>query len=601
MDRVVQSRDRLQVALFGALRIEDGSRVLGPKDLGGARPKQVFEILVLARGHRVSTERLAEDLWGPEPPANAAGSIQTFVSVLRRSLAADRTAARRLIVTEPGAYRIAMELVDLDLDEFDARLEQAAHEPPWVKRRALEEALRLATGQVLEDEPYATWAEDVRREYRVRVIDAHLDAAATALTERELAGAIVHADAAAALDTFNERALRTVMLALYARGAQHEALARYRGFREALDNELGLTPSADMRTLEDAILRQVDVRSLLPQPCASAQRDVQNGQVPLLGRVAELDRLRSAVRRGVDSSFVLVQLEGESGMGKTRLLHHLADQLSGMRLGCATCSFLEQHLQYVPLAAALRHAGIPEMTATPTALGQIVPELAGAADGADEVKALEALVRVFADHGPLVLLLDDLQFADPATIAALSYLQRRGSGVRGAVVVGVRTEYTPDHHAIRALRPDALIKLCPLTPNDVEPLSIPNVYETSGGNPRFIADALANPGGTSRGLAETVLAQCRREGPRAFRILLAASLLNPPFEPHDVESMLGLGLSGIAESLDVLCDRRILETDGVGFRFRYEFVREVLLDSLSPARVRLLQQRLAPVRLSEFR
>jgi hypothetical protein len=432
------------------------------------------------------------------------------------------------------------------------------------------------------------------------VIDAHLDAAASALTERELADAIVHADAAAALDTFNERALRTVMLALYAQGAQHEALARYRGFREALGDELGLTPSAAMRTLEDAILRQEDARSLLPQPCASAQRDVQNGEVPLLGRVRELDRLRSAVRRGVDSSFVLVQLEGESGMGKTRLLHHLADQLGGLRIGCATCSFLEQHLQYVPLAAALRHAGIPEITTTPTPLSLIVPEL-GTVDGADEVKALEALVQVFADHGPLLLLLDDLQFADPATVAALSYLRRRGARIRGAVVVGVRTEYAPDHHALRALRPDALIRLGPLTADEVEPLAVPHVYESSGGNPRFIADALSNPGGASRGLAETVLAQCRREGPRSYRILLAASLLNPPFEPHDVEAMLGLGLSGIAESLELLCDRRILETDGVGFRFRYEFVREVLLDSLSPARVRLLQQRLEPVRLSEFR
>jgi DNA-binding SARP family transcriptional activator len=590
----------MRVALFGGLRVEDGARMIGPKDLGGTRPKQLFEILLLARGHRVSSERLAEALWGPTPPDNVAGSIQTFVSVLRRSLVADRARARRLIVTEPGSYRVATELIDLDLDEFDTRLGRAAHEPPWMRRRAVEEALRLANGDVLEDEPYAAWAQDVRRDYRTRVVEAHLDAAAMALTERDLADAVAHADAASARDRFNERALRTAMLALYAQGGQHESLARYRVFRETLDNELGLTPSADLRALESAILRQESAEALLPRACTGSRGDLPRGEVPLLGRSDELQRLESAVRRGVDTGFALVQLEGESGMGKTRLLHHLADHLGGLPVGWATCSLLEQHLQYVPLAAALRQAGLPAAGAGSPALGQILPELARDNHRSDEVETLEALVRVFAEEGPLVLLIDDLQLADPATIGALSYLHRRRSGLRGAVVVGVRTEHAPDHHALRALRPDVVIKLCPLRADDLESLGIPDVYESTGGNPRFIADALSNSEGPSRGLTETVLAQCRGEGPRGYRVLIAASLLDPPFEPHDVESMLGSGITGIAEALELLCDRRLLQTDGVGFRFRYEVVREVLLDTLSPARVRLLQQRLQPVRLSDF-
>jgi hypothetical protein len=50
----------LRMRLFGPLTIEDGVRVLGPRDLGGARPKQVLEILLAARGHRVPTDRLAD-------------------------------------------------------------------------------------------------------------------------------------------------------------------------------------------------------------------------------------------------------------------------------------------------------------------------------------------------------------------------------------------------------------------------------------------------------------------------------------------------------------------------------------------------------------
>src|SRR5580765_4352102 len=80
------SSGRLAIRLFGALTIEDGRRRLGPSDLGGVRPKQVLEILLAARGHRVPTERIAELLWGAERPKDVGGSIQTFVSVLRRHL-----------------------------------------------------------------------------------------------------------------------------------------------------------------------------------------------------------------------------------------------------------------------------------------------------------------------------------------------------------------------------------------------------------------------------------------------------------------------------------------------------------------------------------
>jgi hypothetical protein len=133
-----------------------------------------------------------------------------------------------------------------------------------------------------------------------------------------------------------------------------------------------------------------------------------------------------------------------------------------------------------------------------------------------------------------------------------------------------------------------------LTPRDLEPLGVAGLFESTEGNPRFVADALANrdADGPSRSLADVVIDQCMREGPRAYRLLVAASLLDPPFEPLQLEAMLGLEVTGIAERLETLCERRILSADGIGFRFRHELVREVLLDRLSPARVRLLQQRI---------
>src|SRR6266436_6416759 len=102
-DHPSRREGRLVIRLFGALEVEDGPRTLGARDLGGARPKQVLEILLAARGHRVSTDRLADLLWGDARPDDWAGSIQTFISVLRRRLAPERERARALVITEPEA------------------------------------------------------------------------------------------------------------------------------------------------------------------------------------------------------------------------------------------------------------------------------------------------------------------------------------------------------------------------------------------------------------------------------------------------------------------------------------------------------------------
>ena len=107
-------------------------------------------------------------------------------------------------------------------------------------------------GDVLEDEPYATWALDVRGSYQGRVLGARLDAADAALAEHDFGAALAHAEAAVALDRFSERAQRSEMIALYALGRTHEALGRYRSFRMRLDEELGLEPTGETRALESA-------------------------------------------------------------------------------------------------------------------------------------------------------------------------------------------------------------------------------------------------------------------------------------------------------------------------------------------------------------
>jgi DNA-binding SARP family transcriptional activator len=582
------------IRLFGTVAVEDGPRMLGARDLGGARPKQVLEILLAARGHRVTTDRLADLLWGDQQPQDPAGSLQTFVSVLRRRLAPDREWARELVITETEAYRFATDRVALDLDCFDDLVARSAHEPTHAARRSLEQALTLVRGDVLEDEPDALWAQELRGSYRGRVLGAHLEAADAALAELDYGPALVHAEAAAALDGYSERAQRTGMLALYALGRQHDALATYRAFRARLDRELGLEPTSETRTLEAAILRQQEIQSLLPRAIRPAQRDARPPSIRLLGRARELATLDRTAQRALGGSFSLVLVEGEAGLGKTRLLEEFVTSLVGARIGRASCSELEQHLPYVPLAAALRSAlsDVELDDGRLPALAQIFPELSlREPQQYAEVDALEALVALVVEHAPLVLVIDDLEAADATTLAAIGYLQRRCTGVPAMVLCAHRAGATVANQPLRLLRPDALVRLEPLSSSDLEPLGIPDLHESTGGNPRFVAETVSNGSraAPSPTLADALLGQCRAAGTHAYRVLLAASVLEQPFDPETLAAFLHVDATELAEELERLCEHRILRVDGFRFRFRYDLVRQVLFASISPARLRLLR------------
>jgi len=111
----------LQVRMFGSIEVvdPDGGRVLGPRDLGGKKPRQLLEILLLERGRRVSKQRLADLLWADNPPQNYSATVESYISVLRRTLSPGGAPRDSLILTDHGGYRFANERARVDLDLFD--------------------------------------------------------------------------------------------------------------------------------------------------------------------------------------------------------------------------------------------------------------------------------------------------------------------------------------------------------------------------------------------------------------------------------------------------------------------------------------------------
>jgi PAS domain S-box-containing protein len=260
-DRVDQ---RLSVRAFGPLQITCDQFMRGPGDLGGARPRQIFEILLSSRGHAVRKDRLVELVWGQDQPQNATATLESHVSVLRRHLSLCGRRGRDVVITVAGGYAVEREAIELDLDTFDRLLADAAKGPTAETLSLLEEALSIARGPVFADEQDATWAERMRLRYDDIVERARLDAAESALAGRSFATAMDHATTAARSDPSNERACRIVMMAAYAGGDQERAVGAYVATRAALSHRLGVEPLPETQALYLAILRHEPLTSLLP-------------------------------------------------------------------------------------------------------------------------------------------------------------------------------------------------------------------------------------------------------------------------------------------------------------------------------------------------
>jgi len=433
----------ISIRLFGPFSFEDGEQVLGPRDFGGVKPKQLLELLLCGHGAPVSKDRLADGLWGERLPRNVEATLETYVSVLRRSLGAR---GRELVVTEPRAYRFALDQVELDVDEFDALIDRAATANTRDARACLEDALALAArGEVLADEPYADWVAPLRRHYNGKVLSTLVAAAESALSLADADAALVHADSALARDRFHEPSHRARILALYTLGRQHDALDAYVTCRRLLDDELGLEPMPETRALQKAILAQTDPARLIASPVTPPPTPTQ--PAILVGRVRELEQLECVARTALEHDGALVLVEGERSIGKTTLLDALASRLDDVRLGRARCTVAESNLSYVPLLSALRDAiGDDER------LTQIVVD-----EDAPRLGTLEAFASLLREHAPLALVLDEVDSADDETVAALAYLHRRTADLP-VVIVAACTGRIDDLQPTLRLGLDALTR-----------------------------------------------------------------------------------------------------------------------------------------------
>ncbi len=453
---------KLDVKFFGAIAVSRDTAVLGGRDFGGTKAKQLFQLLVLARGEPVPKDRLADQIWGESLPMNVNGTLETYVSVLRRRLTPADGDGRALITTAHEAYALPTDGYDLDLARFDELVRLADVAEPSARRRYLEDALELASGEVLADEPYSDWAIDERWRYGGRVIDTAIAASSAAMDDRDARSALEHAELAIGRDPLDERGYRAGLLALHALGRDRDAIALFDRYCAAAADEDGeASVSQELRDLRATIGRREAI-NLRPRGDGQLQvaRAAAADPAPrrMLGRAAELDILGRALAATSDGGSELVLVEGERGIGKTTLLEAASREVGeNVRVGWARCSELVSGIPYAALALALREVlGTSEVDVRSyPALAGVFPEMRvrSTRSAPRAVDTLEALVTLVMALAPLVLFLDDLQWADSDTLVALGYLGNRGP-LRGVTIAGALRPEEVDERA-RGLAPAA--------------------------------------------------------------------------------------------------------------------------------------------------
>src|SRR5689334_6526457 len=564
-----------------------------------------------ARAHLVGL------LWGGSVDDKARRSLNEAVRRLRTALGEDR------LLTRGEALQLNTAALELDVREFEALCADG-------QLRALE----LMRGELLEgfhvdDAPaFDAWLEAERA--RLREVGRRL---IVARAEEQLAvNRYVEARAldrrALTLDPYSDVALSLAMRSAALEGDPASAVALYRDFEERLARDLGGRPTPQLQALATRIGEN---RWQRPRGRHTDR------EPPLMGRRDAHARLFAELERVPREGAVCLAIAGEPGSGRTRLLDVCAERLALAGTTVASARILESDhdapwstlravmrggLLEAPGIAATDHTGL-------RVLAGLVPELSARVepleprDVAQVSDALASLLAAVAAEQPAALLIDDAQWADGPTLAALRAACARAPRAPLALVLTLEpgAEPPPELHALtaslgRELR-GSVVHLEPLAADDILALTeamapwctvkeererlTRRVMQESGGNPllavtllRDLGDAAPQhhgtlgwprPGSTydstfpvriSAVVRSAITARVARLDEDCLAVLRAASVAGEVLDPPLITEVLGLPAERIDGALDRLERERFVVFRGDRYAFNGQLLPAVI-------------------------
>lgn len=308
----------------------------------------------------------------------------------------------------------------------------------------------------------------------------------------------------------------------------------------------------------------------------------------LLERDHDLERLAAALDQAIAGEGRLALIGGEAGIGKTSFITRFLDT-NGMKLRVLTgnCDALFTPSPLGPLYDIARSLG-----------GRLLAQLESDAQRAALFSTMLDLLRDPAC--PALLVIEDIHWADEATLDLLKYLGRRIAQAHALVILSYRNDEIDGRHPLRMLLGDLAtspaairIDLPRLSIDAVRTLIAGHSFDASvlhrqtSGNPFFIAEILCHTGeGIPRTVSDSILARVARLDSRGRDVLETAAVFGSRMDHAMLETILGGDAEGLAD-----CMRSgMLEMTDKVVAFRHELVRDAILVDLDPGRRRDLNR-----------
>ena len=611
----------LYLQVLGPLRLwRDGAE----QDLGPRQQAYLLALLLARVGKPISTNELIDLIWGEAAPSSALNVVQKYVGVLRRLLepSLPARATGSYLHRRGNSYLFTTAPATLDLVAFRELVDAARAQRD--REAALDhyvEALGLWRGPA-----GSGIAEGMSTTTVFAPIDDEFYRACTAAAQLSVSidrpqQVLPALRLAASMAPFHEPVQAGLISVLGAAGRQAEALSVFRTVRDRLADELGIDPSP---TLEDAHLR---VLTQLP-PRATVDGGESTG---LVGRTEEFAILRSTVEGALAGRTAIGIVEGEPGVGKTRLLEEAA-------------AVAGRHGALVAWGSCLEGDGTPSMWPWEQALGTIVsgspapearlgaelanllrpPDAAGRAvpDGNAQFRLFEQVVALIGRSSarrPTLLIFDDIQWADVASLQLFTHVASRlppGSAIIGALRdrAPVPTSGLSQVLAAVSRRPGhRRLRLGPLSALDVAELvrsesgSDPGddvtraIHARTAGNPFFVLELsrLLSEAGTL-GVPATVrdVVRDRMAGldDRVRDLLRVAALIGRNIDVRLLARAAGVDVADCLACLEPLQALGLLEPgqdDPSSLRFAHDLVRESVSETTAQQQVARLHLRVA--------
>ncbi len=668
--------------MLGALEIERDGQILPPKVWRTRRAPLLLALLLWHAPRVVPRDTLLEALWPPDDATDPSGhALEVTVSRLRRALepGLEIPSQSHLVLTHGSGYRVEPSAIWLDAAAFGRALdagEQAQRGNDQAEAASqFREALTLVRGEYLAGEE-ASWIVAPREQYRqlqARALDGLVRASEALGQSADSVGA---ARAWLALDPFSESAARGLMRALYLAGEPAAALRAFEQLRLLLAEELGIDPHPETDALHGRILRgeltasvisalaptpanrpthpqaESDPALRLTGPAVASHPDtsVGRGVLPFVGREREVAEVATALDAALGGATPrLVLLPGEPGAGKTRLADRsleLAFRRWPAMESLSVRAFAPARDVPYAVVTALLEAILARHGAERVrgALGPWAPTLAtlfprigpvpggGASLGVDRAQiqaALADLLATLATERPLLVFLDDCQWADPSSLQVLFAVLRHAANTAShlAVLGTCRAEHlkTPNSltEVVASLERDDLLRTV-----GVGPLSLAEVVgiaraagasagdgathlasrlaRASGGNAFYLVELLqAMRAATSAGselddgsqVPESVRSVIEQRifaiDPAGRRLLAILAVLGRGVPLPLLARCLASGEEECVSQVEELMARHLLTLDGADIGFAHDLTREALLKGMLPPRRELLHRQVA--------